>query len=276
MKPNQIFTSRLRQLIDYLLKNKLKESLAQQIIFFTNDGSAEEHFYNSYIFSEWPEVHHGFYYAGEIPVFKIDNNSKGNWITIPGNPVHKLADVCGQSPFRARTVWSALYFYSLSKEEFLQLFGSDGRNITSQELIIQRLRKFVQLKDQEFRSFYYERLRQLALFLRMQQEPKEKKTRLITMSDIYPGAKRKVTLEVLVWIFDFLPQFSEEWYMDSAANEPITGPAESSDSISCVCEYFNLDTRSFEQLFSVNGVLNEQSSLKDIGQNILAWLNARI
>jgi hypothetical protein len=116
----------------------------------------------------------------------------------------------------------------------------------------------------------------LALFLSVQQEPKEKKTRLKTMSDIYPGAKRKVSLEVLVWIFDFLPQFSEDWYMDSIAHEPIMGPAESSDSISCVCEYFNLDTRSFEQLFSVNDILTERSSLEEISQNILTWLKVRI
>lgn len=278
MKP--VYINRLKDLTKYLDENtnEFKYAPPQLIIFYDEKRHVGyEDYYHHFVFAKWPEVHHGFYYAGSIPVFKLNRfGGTQDWITLGGNPAYRLAD--NQhfiDPFRARTVWSALFYYGLDIEDFKNLFGADTENeIISVEEISNKIKNYISSIEKSANEIFNNRLLKFADFIAGLPEPDEKETRKIKMSFIRGGEKEAVEVNVLFWVFRELPfcfNEDDEWYFDSFSEEPKIGPAESTSTIESVFEFFNLE-EGFLEIFAVNNEVNEESVYYDIAQNIVNYV----
>lgn len=97
----------------------------------------------------------------------------------------------------------------------------------------------------------YYALTVLAEHLKNCKDPVNKKLTPVTMGETdEEDVTTSKTVLVQKWVFDFLPDAFDVWYFDSWSKEPKFGPAESSDTLTDVCEFFEIErVRDFETLF---------------------------
>jgi hypothetical protein len=114
----------------------------------------------------------------------------------------------------------------------------------------------------------YYALVMFAEFLKACPEPEAKKITPVTMSDITDGKTVTKTVLTQKWVFKFLPECFDVWYYDSMSKEPKFGPAESSDTITDVFEFFEIESvKDFEKLFC-NTKNSENNTCTLISQSI--------
>lgn len=251
----QKYLKRLKELSHHLLTEVSGSLPAPQVIILNLENGDKEYCYHSWIFKDWGLIHESF----------------------PKNLLDVSRLKSQTDPFLANIIPVALQFYGINEQEFLDLFGylpDDGRRE-----IVKRINTLIKSKEREIKEQYYSRLLKFADFLADQQDPLEKEFASIEFKRV----DSKEPVRILWWVFSFLPvcftEGPDDWYIDSFSkdNEVIHGPAEEGgDTISCVFIFFGLtNIYQFNALFGVNNYLKEESSCKDVAENIVRWVRER-
>jgi len=134
------------------------------------------------------------------------------------------------------------------------------------------------------KQIHYSRLLAFADFLDGQNDTWERKVKNCDIRD-WEGKTYSITrVQVILGIFDFIPDVFESWYFEHVSRDPVLeGNELIKSTIDSVYEFFGLETIDFCQLFAMRSqnieyggiVLDENSTLKDIAQNIVNYVGKK-